>query len=178
MNEGLTIADIEARRVDLGVSQIRLCALAGVNHTVYWRALNGRVVVRRRTLDRLSAVLRGEELKRRQAVDFIALYRGVLAACSLFLGRDPVAIALADPKANRRGGAEEWSQAALARHVAVYIIQTEYCVTLATIGGVVGVTKQAVSKLLRRVEDLRDDPEFDALLNRAVIAISAREGAA
>ncbi len=55
---------------------------------------------------------------------------------------------------------------------AVYLMVTELGFTMTGVAGLVGVTKQAVSKSLRDIEDEREDPAIDALISRV-----ARRGA-
>lgn len=83
-----------------------------------------------------------------------------LAAATVATGVSPFALAQAD--AGRHGG-----DVARARDLALYLAVVEGCLDLATAGRLAGISKQAVHKTVKRLEDRRDDAAFDALLTRA-----------
>lgn len=58
----------------------------------------------------------------------------------------------------------------------LYLLVTCGNVPGALAAEVAGCTKQNVSKLLRKVEDRRDDPHFDALLDSFEQAFFGKEG--
>lgn len=52
----------------------------------------------------------------------------------------------------------------LARHVAMYLAHTTFGVRLRDVAATMGVRPPSALKAIRRIEDMRDDPIFDALL--------------
>jgi hypothetical protein len=64
--------------------------------------------------------------------------------------------------------------AALARHGAWYLLSTEFAVRPARIADLFGVTRAAVTQALQAIEDRRDDPAFDAALDRIGARIMGR----
>lgn len=83
----------------------------------------------------------------------------------------------ADPHANRPRDLN-WLAAMHVRQVAIYVLNTEAAVRGADLAKALGVSKQAISKTLKAMEDKRDEPAFDALLNRVHELMNAREDAA
>jgi hypothetical protein len=97
-------------------------------------------------------------------------YRGVLGLTAATLGIDPVAAVMADPLANRPSD-PLWAAQAKARRLALYLGVTEANLPMTLAGELAGITKQGVSKLLREIEDARDDPTLDHLLDRVAAAV-------
>lgn len=100
-------------------------------------------------------------------------YRGVLGLTSATFGLDPLAAIAADPRANRPSD-PIWKRQAEARRLAIYLSVTEADLPMSLVGDLAGITKQGVSKLLHEIEDARDDPRVDQLLDRVAAAISAK----
>lgn len=86
-------------------------------------------------------------------------YRSVLSLVALQAGADPNKIA----DAPERGGK---CLASTLRQRALYLTIICLDVPLSRAAQAAGVSKQAVSKALRRIEDQRDDKDFDRLLTR------------
>lgn len=83
-----------------------------------------------------------------------------LAAAAVATGVSPFALARADT--GRHGG-----DVARARDLAIYLTVVEGGLDLGAAGRLAGISKQAVHKTVKRLEDRRDDPAFDAALTRA-----------
>lgn len=64
-----------------------------------------------------------------------------------------------------------------ARRIAIYLTVTEYDRAGKHTGLVAGISKQAVSALLREVEDSRDVPETEAMLTRIAARAAGRKEA-
>lgn len=64
--------------------------------------------------------------------------------------------------------------AAIARHGAWYLLSTEFAVRPARIADLFGVTRAAVTQALQAIEDRREDPAFDAALERIGARIMGR----
>lgn len=154
----------------------RLCVLAGVHYSSVWRVRRGHG---RRlypgTLARLRRALAGKPAQVRTPpppVMIRTVYRGFMLAIAqeFFPGlpADAAAIeALAQDPALSANPNVKWAAAAKARSLAVYCTVIELNLPGAQVARAVGVTRQAVSVMLRRVEDLRDDPAIEALIGRA-----------
>lgn len=96
----------------------------------------------------------------------VVTYRGVLASLAHEARLDPAAVAALatfDDSGSRA--------VARLRHQAAYLLATRLDVPGATLASVVGASKQAIHKALRGVEDDRDDPAVDRLLDRVAAYI-------
>lgn len=94
----------------------------------------------------------------RQAAVQLA-YRGAVALMAAQGNLDPAEVLTA----NSQGGK---CLASTVRQRALYLIVTGFDVPLSQAALAAGISKQAVSKALRRIEDQRDDPEVDQMLDR------------
>lgn len=97
-------------------------------------------------------------------------YRGTLGLVAADMGLVALDAVLADPGANRPNDAL-WAAQSLARRRALYLAVTEANIPMTLAGELAGITKQGVSKALREVEDSRDDPAVDRLLDRIAAAV-------
>lgn len=97
-------------------------------------------------------------------------YRGVLGLMAAEMGLKALPAVLADPRANRPND-PLWRAQATARGRALYLVVTEACVPMSLAGDLAGITKQGVSKVLREIEDSRDDAAVDALIERVAEAV-------
>lgn len=97
-------------------------------------------------------------------------YRGVLGLTAATMGLDPLQAIAADPRGNRPSD-PIWRGQAEARRLAVYLAVTEANLPMTLAGELAGMTKQGISKLLREIEDARDDPTLDRLLDRVAEAV-------
>ena len=160
---------IDAKRRKAGLSVDALCQAAGINSRNWylWAAGRDPRPSSIRSLKRALAELqREQQLLTRARPVFPALYRLFLTTLAQRDGLDPLAVAEADPQANAKGD-PAWRAAAVVRHRAIYLTVTTLDVPGSVAGALAGVSKQAVSKVLRSVEDSRDDPAIDLLLSEA-----------
>jgi len=97
-------------------------------------------------------------------------YRGVLGLVAAEMGLAPLPAVLADPRANRPND-PLWRAQANARGRALYLAVTEANLPMTLAGELAGITKQGVSKVLREIEDSRDDAATDALIERVAAAV-------
>jgi hypothetical protein len=167
---------IENLRMAKGVSVNALCKKLGRAPGPYFRARSGRVKPRQPLLRLWRDAIEGKPLPKAKAVDkalIASTYRGFLAAISTEMQLDPKAVAASDPSLSRVSD-PFWMAAARARAMAVYCTNIELGVPGTKVAEAAGMTKQAVSECLKRVEDLRDDPATDALVERVSQLLTGR----
>jgi transcriptional regulator with XRE-family HTH domain len=162
----LTFDEIDQRRAAAGIAPYALCRKAQVQPGTYYRLKTGKHAAKRRTLQRLAAALEAGPAPDRKAPAPEVLrqhFNLMLNTCAQAAGI-PVPDALnVNPHANRPRDLN-WIAAMRVRQLAVYLVITEGNVRGAELARAIGTTKQAVSKALRAVEDRRDDPALDRLL--------------
>jgi hypothetical protein len=168
---------IDAKRRELKLSVSALCRRACVPVTTYWRVATGR---KRKwwpqTYRRFETALRGKQVPRcRAEADKMIgdLYRAYVVIFAKELGH-AAEVLFADPQARSNLDAQ-WRASAYVRSLAVYCVTIELGVTGARVGRAVGLTRAAVSQINRRVQDFRDDPKVDALLERVGSLVSNRD---
>jgi len=160
VNRSSDIAAIEARRRQIGATQLELVAAAGIGSRTYDYLLAGHTAPQPRTLNRLWRAL--ERLAGARpaapAPDLIAAcYRQQVAIFAVMKGRDPQATLTDQAKA-----------AGNIRAMAIYVTAVELEITdNATLARAIGCSRQNVKQVRDSVEDRRDDPEVDRLLNLA-----------
>ncbi|MFK8250204.1 hypothetical protein [Ancylobacter terrae] len=155
-------AALEARRIAAGATVMEVCSRAQVAERAYRRARLGIVAPRASTLRRLETAIEqlGREAGRDPAELLPKLWVAILAMVAIDMGVPPAIAVAADPHANLKGDAQ-WRAAAEVRHRALYLLVTVHDVSMAAAAGVAGISKQAVSKALRGIEDDRDDERAD-----------------
>ncbi|MCJ8143828.1 helix-turn-helix domain-containing protein [Ancylobacter sp. A5.8] len=160
---------IDARREAANISLEQLAAAAKVSRRAYQYNLAGRFAPRASALRRLDAAL---DLLIRDVAEthLCALWRSTLSLVALDMGLVPADVLAAAPQANLKGD-ENWMAAAQARHRAFYLLVTAHNVPMTQAAAVAGVSKQAVSKALRRVEDGREDPLRDRAIEMLAQAL-------
>lgn len=160
--------EIDQKRQRMGLSEHALCKKAAVHFVTYWRLKTGATKSPSpRTMERLTAALENRPPRAKPLPPGVLrqYFNTVLALCAQAAGlRDLDAIAT-DPHANRPRDLN-WIAAMRVRQVAIYVVSTEGNVSGAELARAIGTTKQAISKARRTIEDRRDDPAFDALLDR------------
>lgn len=157
---------IERQRRQAGLSQAELCAAADLSSEWYRTVLAAPQLARSSVLARLEAALRRLAGAGRDAAPLAAaVYAACLALAAMECGLDPAAVRAADP---RRGATADpaWRQAALARQVALYAMNTMFGLRQRLIAAAAGLTPAAVCLALRSIEDRRDDAAMEALLVR------------
>lgn len=91
-----------------------------------------------------------------------ASYRAALIVAALLLGLDPDQV-LASPAAANRPANRAWRQAAMARRLALYGCNVGLGMSQSEAARAAGLTRAAVSLGIKKIEDLRDDAQFDLL---------------
>lgn len=195
----MTFAALDAQRQKLGITGHRLVIEAGMRPVNWYRWKRGSqpnaktLRKLRAALDRLEAdparrrssaapagAKSGGDGPARQAEASPELikstYRGFFVAICHHFGAKPQALLDVDPSRTARMD-PVWMEAAKIRALAVYCTVIEFDLRLTQIAGVLDITKQAVSVMLRRVEDLRDDPAIDALLTDTSRLLTGKEPA-
>ena len=174
----MNIHEIDMERRRLGLSQLELARRAGVRASVYYRAASGKTRPRAATLAAWEKAL-GKARPPRPASsldDLIrATYRGWAAHFAGKLGVEVEAALNSDPSL-RANASPAWAAAARVRELAVYCTVTELDLNGAKVARAIGVTRAAVSLMLRRVEDIRDDRATSEMIEAAARLISGREG--
>lgn len=175
-----TFSDIERARVENGIGVLAFCRAAGINYSVWHRAKRRGWQPRGLTLKRMETALlaanRRPSKGRAAPVrpDLIAaLYRAYVVTIAKARGLDPAAVLASDPGL-RATLCAAWQQAAEIRAMAVYCTCIELDLQGAQVARALGLTRQAVSLMLRRVEDFRDDPLLDQLIEHSGALISGR----
>lgn len=164
-----TLAEIERQRRALGISSEMLAARAGLSRSTYVRAI-GTASARPATVRRLEAALAALRSERRavrepDTILIRAVYGGFVASIAVHMGVRPDDVHAQDPRLGATAD-PEWRRLAQVRQAAIYLTNTVVDVRQARLAHVLGLTTAAVCLGLRSVEDRRDDPDFDALLER------------
>lgn len=170
--------NIEALRLEAGLSKARLCQCAGVSAMTYWRGLKGAAEMTPLMLARLETAVnhqRGHD--GRPPIEILAetAWRGYVVALAGPMGVDAAEVLNAVP-ARRATNDPIWLRSEKVRSAALYCVNVSLNVPGATLARAVGLTRQAVSLALRRVEGLRDDRDFDKLLAAIEPLIAPRGG--
>lgn len=164
------LALIETRRSELGLSiaELERQARLGTNHLR--DLLRGAHDPKPATLARLQLAL--HRYKRRQSVesdDQFALniiFRMAVGQAARELDRDPAKVLASDP-ARRATQDADWSAASEVRDLAIYLMNCGAGFRQTDVARAAGVTKQAVSLAVQRVENRSDEGSaFEAMLTR------------
>jgi hypothetical protein len=95
----------------------------------------------------------------------VSVHRLVMEAIARARGLDPAAV-LATDFTVERGVNRAWVAASRVRAMATYVLVVELDVPRVALARAVGISRQAVHQALHRVEDLRDDPAIDSLIEQ------------
>lgn len=153
-----------------------LCRRAKIAYSTYFRASTSGKRPRSRTLKRWQDALNARTTTRPrpdEPVLILSTFRGWAAHFAGKLGVDP-ATALASDPGLRANSDPAWRKAAQVRELAAYCTVTELDLGAARVARAIGVTRAAVSLMLRRVEDQRDDPTVEEMVEAAARLISGR----
>lgn len=137
------------------VAVISLCVQAGVGVRTFYDALQGTYTVRPDTLSKLNLAL--ARFKMSYAGDpgpisVHACYRAALVIAAFQLKADARAVMFSDP--GRKATADdEWRDASRVRQLAFWIANGLLGFPQADIARAAGVTRQAVSKAIEKLED-------------------------
>jgi len=82
-----------------------------------------------------------------------------------------VAIAFEVPLRELRATTRRKAQIAFARQVAMYLVHVAYGISLTHVGTLFGRDRTTVAHACTIIEDRRDDPAFDTLLDNLEIAV-------
>lgn len=166
---------IEARRRAIGLSQDALASAAQISGFWYRTIIKRPERATDAVLQRLRLALKAHGQSETQRL-IAGYYDLLLALVSLELGLDVARVRAADP---RRGATadREWLAAAKARQMAVYLLNTVRGVKQRHIAHAIGLTPAAICLACQSVEDARDDPAIDQVLNKLAALIAAEEGA-
>jgi transcriptional regulator with XRE-family HTH domain len=174
----MTFQEIDARRKAKGIPAPVLCERAGIDYSTYHRGMRSTRQPRAATLAKLAAALDRDCLptpaRSTDAALILATYRGWAAWFAAQTGIDAAGALASDPRL-RANASPQWRRAAQVRELAVYCTVTELDLGGARVARAIGVTRAAVSLMLRRVEDARDDPSVDAMVEAAARLISGRK---
>lgn len=144
-----------------------VCRASNVRSRQWRRWQSGRAMPRPssvRKLERaLRKMIRAQEAQQTDAALALVTYRMVLCAFAERAGLDPRQVLADDPHDQDKQSAFKHS-ASLCRQRALYLIVTELNVSLVAAAGMAGISKQAVSKSLRSIEESRDDHKVEQLL--------------
>lgn len=146
-------------------SKANILRLAGMKDNYLRRLFSGEVKLTRMTLQRIRLAA-----ARAKRMDFAptgqhaaAGYRLAVAIVARFLGMSPADILAADP-AKRATADPAWLAVARQRRLALYVAHIYLGIPQAELARAAGMSKAAVSIAMNDVEDLRGEPETEALL--------------
>jgi hypothetical protein len=149
---------------------------AGVTYATWWSLSRGKHAPASRTLKRLNAAWEGRPLattETKPPVVIAAFHRIVMVMLCNDLGLDRNAV-LATDFSKQRPQNQQWRQASEIRMFAVYITAVELCVENVDVAAALGISRQAVKKARDRVEDLRERPAIDELIERVAALAAGR----
>lgn len=152
-----------------GFSIAQICQVAGVRDRQWRRWLKGQAMPRPSNLRRMERAIkrfaneRERERRGEQVVTPVA-YRLILTMLAHKTGQR-VEMVLGDDPHDQDKQSPEKAAASLCRQRALYLIVTELNVPLVVAAGFAGISKQAVSKSLRQIEESRDNQDVDQLLD-------------
>jgi transcriptional regulator with XRE-family HTH domain len=159
------LAEIEARRLAEGMDRTTLERAAGLQISYYQKLMAGTYAPRPGTLARLKlAILRWRLRQTTDEFELVMLYRLALALAASALGVAAAAAQAQDP-ARRATQSAEWRAGSEARALACCLLNSGLGLRQARVAQAAGVTKQAVQQACRKVEDMRSDPAFDAMVD-------------
>ena len=173
----MNFQDIDSRRRAAGMSVSELSKRSGVAFSTYWFIRTGRTKPTLKTLQRYAAGLVAvPKAKPHSQLQTLALaaYRGHVAGISAKLGIDPAEVVASIPSRSAVHD-PKWAKAAKVRQLAIYCTVIEFNLPGAVLARAIGMTKQAVSWNLKQVEELRDDPTVDEIIESCGRLIAARE---
>lgn len=161
---GSLFADLAKKIQEAGQTVRAVCQTARVAESHYYEVRAGTKVASRwwirrceLALEQLLGGLKPAEEPSDHHV--LLLYRAFLSEAARHYGLD------IEEAARARQG-----EAAKARHLAIYLVNTELAVRQASLARLFGLTRSAISQAIEAVEDRREDAGFD----KAVAAMGRR----
>lgn len=159
---------LQQKIVEAGCTRIAVCRRALVSTRHLELALAGRRRLTRWYIRRcelaIEALQGGDLGEAEPSIQHLtAIYRGFLAeACRLYgVDMDAARVATA-------------GEGVRARHLALYLTNTELAIRGATLARLFGLTRAAVTLAIQGVEDRREDAAFDAEVSRIARRITGR----
>jgi hypothetical protein len=146
---------------------------AGVPYITWYPLARGEVQPSGRTLKRLKAAMQGAPLQAKQPAVIAAFHRLVMVLLADAQGLDRTAVLATDFSVQRPQNAA-WRAASEVRMFAVYITAVELCVENVDVAAALSISRQAVKKARDRVEDLREQPAIDSLIDRVAAMAAGR----
>lgn len=174
----LSAADTARQLAGLSIEQVAV--EAGFSASTYrrWRRRRvapdfaiARLAAAIKRLSRADAAGNGADV----AALVEATYGGFLAAVCAQLRLDVATVRVADPSLGQNTGSGGVA-ASRARQLAIYLTNTALGVRQCVLARVIGITPAGVCIALRNIEDMRDDPAFDALVEAAARQVTGRAG--
>lgn len=165
------VVEIERRRREAGLSQADLCARARIELNNWQKLIRGSHAPSAGTLKKLTAALSSGASPVQPPSVIKAWYRLVMILLAQARGLDGDAV-LATDFSVQRPMDRIWREAARIRGFAIYLTAVELQVENVDIAAALACSREAIRKARSKVEDMRDDPEIDGLLER--IARQAR----
>lgn len=162
---------IERARQAYGISQERLAAEAGISSKWYRQVVQHPSRCSEATIASLQLALRRISARRdpddgtREAL-IRATYHGFLLAVCQVTGLDLRLVKADDPRVTKAGD-PHWLRRSRARQAAVYLTNQALGVRQRPLARALELTPAAVCQSLRNIEDLRDDPDFDRVIDEA-----------
>lgn len=168
--------EIERRRRAAGVSQARLVAAAGIGWRTWQRARAGHTELQRGTIYKLNRALeRLAGAPAAPAPDIIAaFFRSATLAIEAEIGADAELIAATTVTRDNRQRDPREVAAGRLRRLAIYITTVELQVENVTLADAIGCSRQNVQQARGSVENLRDNPLVDQLLERCAAKLTGR----
>lgn len=159
----------ELRKTLAGVdaSHSEILRLAGMEPNYLRRLLDGKFRLTRSAYQRIRlATARAKRLDFAPAGQYAAAsYRLAVAIVADAHRISPAEILASDP--SKRATADpEWLRAAKLRRIALYIANIYLAIPQAELARAAGMSKAAVSIAMNDVEDLRGNPETEAMLTK------------
>lgn len=166
--------DVEEKRLESGIKRDVLCASAGCSTRQYqrWCSAGACPPVKRKQLFRVMSNLTGNAQGIVGEDLLVPLWFALLALVSETLDLDIEEVKKQDPK-KRATASPSWMAAAKARRLTVYLINTELGIPQSRIANVVGLSQASISQTCMAVEDMRDDPQVDELLDNLGKALAS-----
>ncbi|WP_141401289.1 hypothetical protein [Cohaesibacter gelatinilyticus] len=148
--------------------------MASIRERQWYRWMNGVTDPKPsslRALDRALQILgKEQELDARSRNAHQSVYHLLLGWMAAWANLNIMDVLKDDPQTQDKQSPFK-AKASQCRQRALYLIVTEMDVPLVVAAGLAGISKQAVSKALRSIEDSRDNPDIDELLKHAAVML-------
>lgn len=159
------ITEVNRRRAKAGFSHDRFCRLAGISFW-HWRDLRrGHARPRQSTIAKLHAVFDAPSDGEKPPQLVLGFHRLVMVLLAREQGLNEQQLLALDFSVQRPANAD-WLRAVRTRQMAIYITAVELQIGNAVLGRALGSTRANIKYARDRIEDLRDQPDIDALIAR------------